>query len=83
MSFAVLIRITIKQNGKIYMRVTKKQVKTATFISILVGTILTLINQGEAVLGDAQINWFKVVLTYIVPFCVSLYSSSVARLDTK
>ncbi|WP_339724977.1 nitrate/nitrite transporter NrtS [uncultured Paraglaciecola sp.] len=65
------------------MRVTKKQVKTATFISILVGTILTLINQGEAVLGDAQINWFKVVLTYIVPFCVSLYSSSVARLDTK
>ncbi|WP_199271679.1 nitrate/nitrite transporter NrtS [Paraglaciecola sp. L3A3] len=65
------------------MRITKKQVKTAIFISILVGTILTLINQGEAFFDDTEINWFKVVLTYIVPFCVSLYSSSVARMDIK
>nr|WP_252729191.1 nitrate/nitrite transporter NrtS [Aliiglaciecola lipolytica] len=62
---------------------TAKQLKTAIFISIVVGTILTLINQGEAFLGEAEIIWFKVILTYIVPFCVSMYSSSVARLDTK
>lgn len=65
------------------MGMTKKRVKTAIFISIIVGTILTLINQGEAFLGDAQINYFKLVLTYIVPFCVSLYSSSVTLVDTK
>jgi methyl-accepting chemotaxis protein len=75
--------IGIKQSERIRMKVTKKQVKTAIFISILVGTLLTLINQGEAFLGDAEINWFKVVLTYIVPFCVSLYSSSVAQLATE
>jgi methyl-accepting chemotaxis protein len=65
------------------MTITAKQVKTAIFISILVGSILTLINQGEAFLGDAEVNWFKVILTYIVPFCVSLYSSSVASMDSK
>lgn len=75
--------VGIKQSERIRMKVTKKQVKTAIFISILVGTLLTLINQGEAFLGDAEINWFKVVLTYIVPFCVSLYSSSVAQLATE
>lgn len=65
------------------MKVSKKQIKMAIFISIFVGTILTIINQGEAILGDPKINWFKVILTYIVPFCVSLYSSSVAQTDTK
>lgn len=73
----------IEQTLKASKGVTKKQLKTAIFISILVGTILTLINQGEALIGDAEINWFKVVLTYIVPFCVSLYSSTLALKDTK
>ncbi|WP_428982740.1 nitrate/nitrite transporter NrtS [Paraglaciecola aquimarina] len=65
------------------MAVSKKQLKTAIYISILVGTILTLINQGEAFIGGAEINWLKVILTYIVPFCVSLYSSSVALKSNK
>lgn len=61
--------------------ITKKQIKTAVIISIVVGTILTLINQGEAFFDGAELNWFKVVLTYIVPFCVSLYSSVLAKID--
>jgi methyl-accepting chemotaxis protein len=65
------------------MTFTTKQLKTAIFISIVVGTILTLINQNEAIIGDAELNWVKVLLTYIVPFCVSLYSSHVALLDKK
>ncbi|GHB79844.1 hypothetical protein GCM10008107_31600 [Psychrosphaera saromensis] len=68
---------------KASMIITKKQIKTAIFISILVGTILTLINQGEAFIDGSALNWYKVVLTYIVPFCVSLYSSIVAKMDTK
>jgi hypothetical protein len=35
-------------------------------VAIVVGTILNLINQGDAVLGAASINWIKVVLTYLV-----------------
>ncbi|GAB2702584.1 nitrate/nitrite transporter NrtS [Aliiglaciecola sp. 3_MG-2023] len=62
---------------------TAQQFKTAIIISIVVGTLLTLINQAEAIFGDAELVWFKVILTYIVPFCVSIYSSSAARMATK
>ncbi|MEP0354291.1 nitrate/nitrite transporter NrtS [Paraglaciecola sp.] len=64
------------------MVITSKQVKTAAYISIIVGTILTLINQGEAFFGEGDLNWFKVITTYIVPFCVSLYSSIMATRGT-
>ncbi|WP_133467794.1 nitrate/nitrite transporter NrtS [Paraglaciecola marina] len=64
------------------MAITKKQLKTAIYISIIVGSLLTLINQGEAFVGDAELNWFKVITTYMVPFCVSMYSSIMATRDT-
>jgi magnesium-transporting ATPase (P-type) len=65
------------------MTFTAKQYKTAITISMLVGTLLTLTNQGEAIIGDAELNWVKVIITYLVPFCVSMYSSHVALMDTK
>ncbi|WP_289028278.1 nitrate/nitrite transporter NrtS [uncultured Paraglaciecola sp.] len=65
------------------MAITKKQLKTAIYISIIVGSLLTLINQGEAFVGDAELNWFKVITTYMVPFCVSMYSSIKATKDIK
>ena len=36
-------------------------------VAVIVGTILNLINQGDAFLGMASINWLKLVLTYCVP----------------
>jgi hypothetical protein len=33
----------------------------------VVGTILNLINQGDAIFGGMAINWTKIVLTYIAP----------------
>jgi len=77
------IQQTIEQALNISTAITKKQIKTAVIISIVVGTILTLINQGEAFFDDVELNWFKVILTYIVPFCVSLYSSVLAKMETK
>lgn len=43
--------------------------------SAVVGSILVTINQFEAVIGDASFNWWKVGLTYMVPFCVYMYSA--------
>ena len=40
-----------------------------------VGTVLNLINQGDALLGAASINWLKVILTYMVPYCVCTYGA--------
>ena len=42
-------------------------------IALVVGSILNLINQGDALLGVALVNWWKIALTYAVPYLVSTY----------
>lgn len=49
--------------------VLKKAVKTA----LVVGTILTLINQWSAIFGDAPLKLIPLGLTFCVPFCVYLW----------
>ncbi len=44
-------------------------------IMVLVGTLLNLINQWEAILAWQDIDWVKAGLTYCVPFLVSLYGA--------
>jgi len=44
-------------------------------VAILVGTILTLINQFERVVVLEALNWWKMGLSYLVPFCVSVFSA--------
>jgi len=50
-------------------------------ISVIVGSILCIINQWEAVIGEADLNILKLILTYIVPFCVSSYSTAATLSD--
>ncbi len=47
---------------------------------VVVGTILNLINQGDALFGSAHISWIKIVLTYLVPYAVSTYGAVSYRL---
>ena len=49
--------------------------KRSVIVSILVGTILTAINQGDTILaGQMPVIW-KTALTYFVPFCVATYGA--------
>jgi len=51
-------------------------------VGLIVGTILTAINQGDLILGgslDAASAW-KIPLTYLVPYCVSTYAGVAAIL---
>lgn len=49
-------------------------------VSLLVGTLLNLINSGDALLdGRLPAHPWKIPLTYAVPFGVSLYSSAAER----
>ncbi len=48
---------------------------TAVKLALVVGSLLVLINQGGAVFGGGELNWLKVVLTYLVPYGVSTYTS--------
>lgn len=57
-----------------------KNIKNAIIIAVVVGTILNTINSYDVVLESNYTfkNVLRIVLTYITPFCVSLYSSTLA-----
>ena len=42
---------------------------------LIVGSILNLINQGDILLRADPINWWKIVITYCVPFCVATFGA--------
>ncbi|TMG00837.1 MAG: hypothetical protein E6I03_10535 [Chloroflexi bacterium] len=48
-------------------------VRRSAIVALIVGTILTTINQGNIILGGdfpASLYW-KIPLTYAVPYCVA------------
>lgn len=61
--------------GKVLMRSLK--------VSAIVGTILNLINQPEALLGGGDLIIWKVLLTYSVPFCVATYGAMCSLADQR
>jgi hypothetical protein len=56
-------------------------VQLALRMSLVVGTLLNLINQGDALFGSAQLDLFKLGLTYLVPYCVATYSATSVTLE--
>lgn len=48
-------------------------------VAVIVGTILVGINQGDVILAGAAPNMPKVILTYIVPYCVATYGAVTAK----
>ncbi|MFG1282646.1 MULTISPECIES: nitrate/nitrite transporter NrtS [Xanthobacter] len=49
-------------------------------VAVVVGTILNLINQGDAAVGGGSVNWTKIGLTFLVPYCVATYGAVSYRL---
>jgi hypothetical protein len=54
--------------------------RRSLYVALVVGTVLNLINQGDALIGEGSIDWLKVVLTYCVPYAVCTYGAVTARL---
>ena len=52
-------------------------------ISLVVGTLLNLINQGENLLHGDKISWFHLMLNYVVPYCVASYSAAKNEIELK
>jgi len=68
--------------GHAVARVTfdKTMWRRALKVSLLVGTVLNLINSGDSLLaGRLPPHAWKIPLTYLVPIAVSLYSSAAER----
>jgi hypothetical protein len=51
-------------------------VKSAACVSLVVGTILNVINQGTAIFGGSGVSWFHLFLNFLVPYCVASYSAA-------
>lgn len=49
-------------------------------VALVVGTLLNLINQGDALFSMEAFSWPKVILTYVVPYGVSTYGAVAAKL---
>lgn len=49
-------------------------------VAAVVGTALNLINQGDALLGAGTISWWKLSLTYAMPYAVSTYGAVALRM---
>lgn len=58
-------------------------VKRALKVSLIVGSILNIINQGEALSSFDlnSINFVKFVLTYFVPYAVTTYTATALKLE--
>jgi hypothetical protein len=54
--------------------------RRALMVAAVIGTVLNLINQGDAIFGDAPVNLAKLILTYLVPYGVSTHGAVSARL---
>ena len=52
-------------------------------VSLVVGTILNLINQGDALIHLAGVQWGKFALNYATPYLVASYSAARARIAMK
>ena len=47
----------------------------AVMTALVVGTILAIINHGDFILKGESINFFKILLTYCVPYCVTTWGA--------
>jgi hypothetical protein len=51
-------------------------VKLGLRTSLFIGTLLNVINQGDALFGSQPLALGKLLLTYVVPYCVATYSAT-------
>ncbi len=54
--------------------------KRSLLVALFVGTVLNLINQGDALFRGGHVDLLKVALTYAVPYCVATYGAVSYRL---
>jgi hypothetical protein len=53
------------------------------YVALVVGTVLNLVNQGDAILATGHVSWVKIVLTYCVPYAVCTYGAVSSHLVSR
>ncbi|MEO6360598.1 MAG: nitrate/nitrite transporter NrtS [Sphingomicrobium sp.] len=55
-----------------------RALRRSLIVALVIGTLLNAINQGPEVLAGQPPVWWKILLTYFVPFAVASYGSYAA-----
>ncbi len=57
--------------------------RRAVPVSFLVGSLLNIINQWESLLAGATIDWFHLLMNYLIPYSVASYSCATSIIATR
>jgi hypothetical protein len=55
-----------------------RSVRRSLTVAVLIGTVLNAINQGPEIFSGHWPIWWKLILTYLVPFAVASYGGYAA-----
>ena len=70
----------VKINSLLWLIFGEGTLKKAILTALIVGTVLITINHGDTVPeGDFPAAW-KIILTYIVPFLVTIWGAATVKL---
>ncbi len=64
------VKVDAEARAQTGQSLDKTMLIKAARVAAVVGTILLVINQYDALFGTATIRWVPALLTYCVPFCV-------------
>jgi hypothetical protein len=69
--------MTELSNTFLALATSGRVVKSSIKVSLIVGTVLALINHGPAIvqMSLSSDQFFQILLTYLVPYSVSTYSA--------
>ena len=63
-------------NDLLRAALSKKIARSALRISLVVGAVLNLANQGGSIFGSGGFSWLHGFLNFLVPYCVASYSAA-------
>ena len=73
----------MKEKSALRLAFSPQILRQSLVVALVVGTILCLINQGDAFIEGQELNYWKVILTFLVPFFVSTYGAwNMARVSS-
>ncbi len=49
--------------------------RRSLIVAVIIGTVINLINQGDVLVTGGDLNWLKIGLSYILPYCVATYGA--------
>ena len=65
--------------GIVELATSDGTLRRSILTGVVVGTILTLINQDDVIVAGETPSLVKVVLNYVVPYCVATYGAVTAK----